>query len=181
MPTIKSLLCPSISPRCPERYSTTPSSWPAPTRPSSNWSTWWISCTASTATKILHADGHRDRPRDGTPDEVSSRNWSPACPIPAKFEVRFGRAADEIVLPAKEDKVDLVVMGSHGRSGITHLLVGSVAECPWCATLPALCWWSQIIPPDAPRPAYAGLLLFIAMGYSSQNRCTRDNERSSAR
>ena len=52
-----------------------------------------------------------------------------AClPIPATFEVRFGRAADEIVIQAKEDKVDLVVMGSHGRSGISHLLVGSVAE-----------------------------------------------------
>ena len=52
-----------------------------------------------------------------------------AClPIPATFEVRFGRAADEIVIQAKEDKVDLLVMGSHGRSGISHLLVGSVAE-----------------------------------------------------
>ena len=40
----------------------------------------------------------------------------------------FGRAADEIVIQAKEDKVDLVVMGSHGRSGLSHLLVGSVAE-----------------------------------------------------
>ena len=40
----------------------------------------------------------------------------------------FGRAADEIVLQAKEDKVDLLVMGSHGRSGLSHLLVGSVAE-----------------------------------------------------
>ena len=49
-------------------------------------------------------------------------------PIPAKFEVRFGRATDEIVIQAKEDKVDLLVMGSHGRSGLSHLLVGSVAE-----------------------------------------------------
>ncbi|ARW80817.1 universal stress protein [Aeromonas salmonicida] len=49
-------------------------------------------------------------------------------PIPASFEVRFGRAADEIVIQAKEDKIDLVVMGSHGRSGLSHLLVGSVAE-----------------------------------------------------
>ena len=49
-------------------------------------------------------------------------------PIAASFEVRFGRAADEIVIQAKEDKVDLVVMGSHGRSGLSHLLVGSVAE-----------------------------------------------------
>jgi len=49
-------------------------------------------------------------------------------PMAATFDVRFGRAADEIVIQAKEDEVDLVVMGSHGRSGISHLLVGSVAE-----------------------------------------------------
>ncbi len=48
-----------------------------------------------------------------------------SLPIPATFEVRFGRAADEIVVQAKEEKADLVVMGSHGRSGISHLLVGS--------------------------------------------------------
>ena len=51
-----------------------------------------------------------------------------SLPIPATFEVRFGRAADEIVVQAKEEKADLVVMGSHGRSGISHLLGGSVAE-----------------------------------------------------
>ncbi|MGN5135031.1 universal stress protein [Aeromonas veronii] len=49
-------------------------------------------------------------------------------PIPATFDIRFGRAADEIVIHAKEDEVELIVMGSHGRSGISHLLVGSVAE-----------------------------------------------------
>ncbi|KZW97674.1 universal stress protein [Aeromonas veronii] len=49
-------------------------------------------------------------------------------PIPATFDIRFGRAADEIVIQAKEDEVEMIVMGSHGRSGISHLLVGSVAE-----------------------------------------------------
>ena len=49
-------------------------------------------------------------------------------PIPTTFDIRFGRAADEIVIQAKEDEVELIVMGSHGRSGISHLLVGSVAE-----------------------------------------------------
>ncbi|CAJ1787147.1 universal stress protein [Aeromonas veronii] len=49
-------------------------------------------------------------------------------PILATFDIRFGRAADEIVIQAKEDEVELIVMGSHGRSGISHLLVGSVAE-----------------------------------------------------
>ena len=49
-------------------------------------------------------------------------------PIPATFDIRFGRAADEIVIQANDDEADLIVMGSHGRSGISHLLVGSVAE-----------------------------------------------------
>ncbi|MCF3096941.1 universal stress protein [Aeromonas australiensis] len=49
-------------------------------------------------------------------------------PVAATFDIRFGRAADEIIIQAKEDEVELIVMGSHGRSGISHLLVGSVAE-----------------------------------------------------
>ena len=49
-------------------------------------------------------------------------------PIPATCAIRFGRAADEIVHQAKEDEASLIVMGSHGRSGLSHLLVGSVAE-----------------------------------------------------
>jgi nucleotide-binding universal stress UspA family protein len=34
----------------------------------------------------------------------------------------------EIIRYAKEQDIDLIVMGTHGRSGISHLLVGSVAE-----------------------------------------------------
>jgi len=29
---------------------------------------------------------------------------------------------------AKERKVDLIAMGTHGRSGVAHLLLGSTAE-----------------------------------------------------
>jgi universal stress protein A len=43
-------------------------------------------------------------------------------------EVREGKAFVEIVRKAKEEDVDLIVMGSHGRSGLQHLLIGSVAE-----------------------------------------------------
>lgn len=34
----------------------------------------------------------------------------------------------EIIRVAGETKADLLVMGTHGRSGIEHLLIGSVAE-----------------------------------------------------
>ncbi len=34
----------------------------------------------------------------------------------------------EVINTAKEWGADLIVMGTHGRTGLTHLLVGSVAE-----------------------------------------------------
>jgi universal stress protein A len=30
--------------------------------------------------------------------------------------------------PIKERECDLIVMGTHGRTGVKHLLVGSIAE-----------------------------------------------------
>ena len=39
-----------------------------------------------------------------------------------------GVAYDEIVKKAKEESADLIVMGTHGRRGMRHLLMGSVAE-----------------------------------------------------
>jgi universal stress protein A len=46
---------------------------------------------------------------------------------PTKF-IRFGRPHDEITKLADEAKCDLIIMGTHGRTGLAHLLVGSVAE-----------------------------------------------------
>jgi nucleotide-binding universal stress UspA family protein len=43
-------------------------------------------------------------------------------------EVREGVPFAEIIALAQEQKTDLIVMGSQGRRGLTHFLVGSVAE-----------------------------------------------------
>jgi nucleotide-binding universal stress UspA family protein len=42
--------------------------------------------------------------------------------------VGAGDAWREIVRIAKDEACDLIVMGTHGRGGVTHLLLGSVAE-----------------------------------------------------
>jgi nucleotide-binding universal stress UspA family protein len=44
------------------------------------------------------------------------------------FEARIGSPADEIVDAAKAWEAGLICLGTHGRTGLSHLLLGSVAE-----------------------------------------------------
>ncbi len=46
----------------------------------------------------------------------------------ATTEAVFGRGATTIVDYAERCGIDLIVMGTHGRTGLAHLLIGSVAE-----------------------------------------------------
>ncbi len=45
-----------------------------------------------------------------------------------RIEIRFGDAGSEIAKFAEEQQADLIVMPSHGRTGISRVLMGSVAE-----------------------------------------------------
>jgi nucleotide-binding universal stress UspA family protein len=46
----------------------------------------------------------------------------------ASIDVQAGTAADAIGAFAREKGVDLIVMGTHGRRGLAHMFLGSVAE-----------------------------------------------------
>jgi len=45
-----------------------------------------------------------------------------------KKAVRHGKASVEIIEMAREMQADIIIMGSHGRTGLSHVLIGSVAE-----------------------------------------------------
>ena len=60
--------------------------------------------------------------------------------------------ADEITGYAEEASIELIVMGTHGRTGVSHLLVGSVAErvirtAP-CPVLTVRCPEHEFVLPD---------------------------------
>lgn len=46
----------------------------------------------------------------------------------AEFRLEQGDPAEQIIRVAQEARCDLIVMGSHGRTGLSRLLMGSVAE-----------------------------------------------------
>jgi nucleotide-binding universal stress UspA family protein len=55
--------------------------------------------------------------------------WQPEDPnIETEYRLIEGDAAPEILELAEETDCDLIVLGTHGRTGLTRLLMGSVAE-----------------------------------------------------
>lgn len=71
-------------------------------------------------------------------------------------DVAIGTPATTITDVAQEQKCDLIVMGTHGRTGLAHLFMGSVAErvtrlapCPVLTVRPVS--WAT----SAPAPARA--------------------------
>ena len=47
---------------------------------------------------------------------------------PAWQFLREGKPSDEILAAAREWEADLIVIGTHGRSGVSRLILGSTAE-----------------------------------------------------
>jgi nucleotide-binding universal stress UspA family protein len=72
---------------------------------------------AAEASRRLHADLARDMTRELA-----------AAGLTATAEAREGDAATELIAGAKAWKADLIVLGTHGRTGLRRLLLGSVAR-----------------------------------------------------
>jgi nucleotide-binding universal stress UspA family protein len=48
--------------------------------------------------------------------------------VPFEHRLTMGDPASEVVRLAEEEGAEMIVMGTHGRTGLTRLLMGSVAE-----------------------------------------------------
>lgn len=79
------------------------------------------------AVKMSWSSGDPDTPMDAIQAQLETLAQS--CPgIETRVRVYPTDSAPYIVERAEELKADMIVMGSHGRKGLQHLLMGSVAE-----------------------------------------------------
>ena len=68
---------------------------------------------------------NEDRARE-TLDRLINPTWG--APRSVVTAVRWGSPVEAIVSYAVDQRVDLVVIATHGRTGLSHVLLGSVAE-----------------------------------------------------
>jgi nucleotide-binding universal stress UspA family protein len=76
------------------------------------------------------------------------------CGVRVNIEMRAGHVADAILDVADEGGVDLIVMSTHGRSGLSRWLIGSVAnKVVHGAKVPVL----LVRPSEVSKPAHDGM------------------------
>jgi len=96
--------------------------------------------------------------------------------VPMATTVRTGYSAQTITEHATAGGIDLIVMGTHGRSGLAHLFMGSVAEsvvrhapCP-VLTLRNTATGDKTESSLAVEPAALGSVLGTALGHLGTSR-----------
>jgi len=76
---------------------------------------------------LLHVVHHAEE-RAAVLDRLGEIAEAEADGVPFTASVAVGRPASEIVRYAVREQMDLIVVGTHGRTGLAHVVMGSVAE-----------------------------------------------------
>ena len=84
---------------------------------------WGTELSSLPLNEILAQSEEAARQRLG---ELAVETGLPADRLETKAVV--GTPVDQVIALVKEQKIDLVVLGTHGRGPVGHLLLGSVAE-----------------------------------------------------
>jgi nucleotide-binding universal stress UspA family protein len=87
-------------------------------------------CRAFGATLILlHVrDGRKGSPEASRRYLEFVRKRHAEANVPIEVVVREGPVAEAIVRAADEERIDVIAMATHGRSGLQRVVYGSVAE-----------------------------------------------------
>ena len=131
MLTIKKILHPTdFSERPTKRFI-----WPAPWR---DHGSRLVLLHVVSPPMVAYTEGLMLPPTENIKDEIWAKldSMIPTESIAVERYVVEGDPAPEILRFAKDTNCDLIVMGNHGRRGLTRLLMGSVAEIV-CARPPA--------------------------------------------
>jgi len=86
--------------------------------------------------------------------------------------IASGRVARQIVDYARRNSIDLIVVGTHGRTGVSHALLGSVAEA---VTRRAPCR-VLTVPATLPEPARAPIAIETAVETTSCAVCASETQ-----
>jgi nucleotide-binding universal stress UspA family protein len=78
--------------------------------------------------QVVYPTYEEELVKKGTDElERTAREDVPAG-VRAVSKVRTGKPHQEILADAREQKADLIVMATHGHTGVEHILFGSTAE-----------------------------------------------------
>jgi nucleotide-binding universal stress UspA family protein len=80
--------------------------------------------------EVVSACDHLDRTDDRLRERIAELKGEPVDPATVEC-LRFGEPAEEVVAFAAESHASLIIAGTHGRTGLGRMLIGSVAERVW--------------------------------------------------
>jgi universal stress protein A len=80
------------------------------------------------APDVLESGSFNIQLRDAAADGLAEWKKQSSRQAPVQTELRDGSPFREIVRVADESNIDLIILGTQGRSGLSHFLIGSTAE-----------------------------------------------------
>ncbi|RLA04717.1 MAG: universal stress protein [Gammaproteobacteria bacterium] len=78
---------------------------------------------------VVSADGYEKKVTEKAQkrlEEICQKHIADG--VETSYQICFGNPYDEIIDLANSKQVDLIVMATHGHSGLRHLLIGSTTE-----------------------------------------------------
>ncbi|RLA10821.1 MAG: universal stress protein [Gammaproteobacteria bacterium] len=78
---------------------------------------------------VVSADGYEKKVTEKAQkrlEEICQKHIADG--VETSYQICFGNPYDEIIGLANSKQVDLIVMATHGHSGLRHLLIGSTTE-----------------------------------------------------